>query len=318
MKKLNKLLLLVFTFVLFPIQAHACPHVDEEGNKHFQFYNEDYTEMTKMYPKDGYLYNKNVYIDTEELISEDFGFPLIQDKETYMQNYYFIDYRTQSEDWDTIEIKTTVEGLESMTVEGTGYKLKVGLENTFNNSRKYQNDKLLQMYYNVFIKDINNNKDNEKYSNIASRIEANNLELIIPNILEIDTEYFTMNTLENNYETENIIIDELYDNIEVTIPNANSNENVVAININNVIDPSKTLECIYDNNEKAYKFKIEEAGTYIIVKNNVEAEKIEEGTITLDGYSSRNLEISTKTIIIIAAIAIGIFLIIFILAKLKK
>ena len=318
MKKITNYILFFF-LLLIPLNVFACPHVDEDGNLHFQFYSDDYSIMTMMYPKENHLYNKNVDFDTDELLSEDFVFPLVQNKETYMNNYYFVDERLAGSDWESVEVKTTVEGLENMDVVGTDYNLTVGLSNTFEAAQNYIDERVFQMYYNVYVDRINDDTESTKYQEINSIIEENELELIVPEILDISAEYFIMDSDEYEYARENVEINDFYDEIEVTIPNDNNDTDIIVINFEDEDSSSRIIDCNYNEETNAYQFTVEQQGTYAIIRNATiediavvedEEEAIENEESIEDNEELEIEEEKDYTVIIWSSIIIGILVVI--------
>lgn len=269
---MKKFKIILFLILLIPFNVLACPHVDKDGNSHFQFYNEDYTEMNMMYPKENYLYTKNIVnvdniiTDPLELLDESFGFPLVQDKDGYVQNYYFIDKRVQSENWNDLEIKTTVEDINNMLVSGKNYNLNVNLNNTYENSKEYNDGKIFQMYYNIFVNRLNDNK--EESFNIDKIVKNNKLNQVVPEILDIKATYSIMDTEEYDYNFETIDINSFYDEIEVQVI-SDKKEEAMVINLKRNVKEEDIIECIYNENTNSYNFIITEPGIYVIVEKEI-------------------------------------------------
>jgi len=81
MKKITSYLL-IFVLLITPFNVLACPHVDDQGRLHFQFYNDDWTIVTKIYPMEHHLYGREVSMDdTTRLYSQSFGFPMLMSLE---------------------------------------------------------------------------------------------------------------------------------------------------------------------------------------------------------------------------------------------
>lgn len=256
MKKILKLILLL---TLLPITIKACPHSDKDGNPHFQFYNEDYTIMEMLYPKQNHIYSKFVPIGTgtnltefeDEIINELFGFPLIQGIQSYLSTYWFMDESLLGVPEEELNVKTTVEGLEYMQVTSTNYNLLVYLTNTYNDKDNYTNQNTHQMYYNI----------NTEFKDIP-------IFNIITNPLEIKAEYSIITATENTYERQVIKIFQLNDKIEVQINSEQQQQPVYAVNIEKTKSESNYIEAIYINN--AYTFEISESGTYILTTTSNE------------------------------------------------
>lgn len=64
MKKIIKIGI-VLTIVFYTFNVFACPHVDDNGIPHFQFYNEDYTMM---YPMVNYFYSRDVEMNPDGVL----------------------------------------------------------------------------------------------------------------------------------------------------------------------------------------------------------------------------------------------------------
>ncbi len=332
MKKLTKLIKLALILIValtFPLQGLACPHVDKDGVYYFQFYNEDYTIMTMMYPRKNYLYSKDVPLDDvgvvsseneDTIINESFGFPLAQDKTAYFQNYWFVDEKLESENWKELDIKTTIEGLNDLLVSGKNFNLNVGLMNTFNKSKKHIDKRVYQMYYNIYVDRLNDNNTETKYSNLIKQYE---FDLIVPEILQVNTEYLITYSQDYGYEMNNIKIKKLYDDIEVQIMNDNNNENTIALNLDKKISESNFIECNYNSFDNLYSFTINEPGVYVILNKDLAIDMIMKNNETIktdENFDKSNDIDDTKDIlkIFVYISALIVPIIIFIIFKRKK
>ena len=266
MKKIYKVILALLIFTTSSV--YACPHSDKFGQAHFQFYNEDYTEMIMMYPRDKHIYAKTVPMDTtandlfkyeDDIIDESYGFPLLQDEETYKQNYWFIDDSIFEEG---AQFETTVEGTDSLLVTNIDYKLNVGLKNTFLKHKSLLTEYSNQILYNVLLDRVDTTKDN-KYSRYLNKI---NLNLKKKDILNINAEYMITTITNNEYATEYRKINQLEDEIKVYIKSENFNTDIIVLNLNDVLTENSYIETIYNNG--FYEFNINKPGSYVLVDKN--------------------------------------------------
>lgn len=306
--------------LLFPLKISACPHVDKAGVAHFQFYNDDYTEMTMIYPKVSYLYGKVVtlidddlsfYYDENDVLAESFGFPLVQDKEAYWQYYWFTDESLQSESWQNNDLKTTIEGIDSILVTGIRYNLKIALYNTFAKSQELADEKVYQLYYNILV-DILAEDESEAY---LDKIVSNGLELLTLEIIKINAN-FTIT--DYDFFSEQIDIDKLFDEIEVQLYSDDYHDNTIIVNLNKPLTSSDYIECNYDNINKYYSFVIEEPGVFVMLNkneyiNNTEKEDNKSNLIEQETSTKADTGLSLKETIglfIVSAFVIGFILIV--------
>lgn len=268
MKNKFKIFLVLLLFV--PTTVMACPHIDANGDAHFQLYNEDYTIMTMMYPKDGYLYGKNVPLDEDggltvenanNILDETFGFPLKQDKETYYYNYWFTDKDLVNGNWKDKDIKTTVEGLESLTIEGKNFTALVGLPNTLEKSSKFNNDSVTDIYYNLTLKNLRD-KELKKYNKLLETYKISNLTDLL---LKVSAEYAVTTVDDMQHGYNEVEMDKFYDAINIRVNGNASDKKIVAINLDDDYTENNMIECSYNENSY-YSFDVMEPGTYVIVE----------------------------------------------------
>lgn len=315
MKKISLILVLIITMFCLS-DVNACPHVDSKNESHFQFYNEDYTVMSLLYPRQYYLYGKDVPCDTSGLLlpenedkvyKEAFSFSLALDLDAYYSNYWFMDQNLQSENWEKLDLKTTVKDLENLSVSGKNYNLNVFLKNTYNYSLTLMDNKVYQMYYNVYVDRLNDDSSETFYHDI---IKKNKFKLLVDDILKIDTVITVTDNEEYDFALEKIEVKKLYDEIEVKIKSDKLDKEVVAINLDN-IKSSNLIDCIYEVD--SYKFNIKEPGVYILIsKDTVIDESINEDKIIID-YNVKEEKENSINIRLYVLIISGVVLIISIL-----
>lgn len=262
-KKLSSILL--FVLCIAPINVFACPHIDSEGGVHLQTYNETYTKMNMIYPMDNYLYTKEVTMildgvypvaNEDEILSETFSFPVYQLVTSYITYYWFLDSSLLESDIEQLDVKTTVEGVESMYVEGGSYHLEVGLPNSFNESQNYINEYSDQLFYAVKIVTSND------YETYEDRLSELNLVLIEEDILSINAEFMITEVDNYVYETTYEAIDELYDYIEVGVPTDESEYSLIVINLDEAITEDDIIYPEYVDNH--YIYEINNSGNYAL------------------------------------------------------
>lgn len=312
MKKLSKISLL-FILVLMPINVFACPHADSEDVLHLQIYNSDYTIVTMIYPRENYLYAKDAYMEIEgssytvfeeNILKEQFGFPIYQDATSYITYYWFLDDTLLDTELDDLDVDITVEKYDSLYVEGDGYNLDVGLTNTYDNGVDYINDLSYQIYYEVNVEKIN---DDEDYLNLIKDYELN---LINEDIYDFDVNYMITEISGYTYDTKYIDIFTLYDEIDVSIYSEEYNENVVAINLNKLYS-NNFIEVSYENNY--YNFSIESSGVYVLAEYKEITEEdgyIEEEDLIVYEKEEEVVEKSSFPVVIIigvSVVAVSIF-----------
>lgn len=261
MKKIINILLISTLFFINTIQVNACPHIDPDHVNHFQFYNESYTIMSMMYPKPNYLYSKDIKMNSsgknpykfiDDILSEKFGFAIMQDKQEYWNNYYFTDERLLEENWEDLDIKTTVEGLEKQEVKGDKFTLEIYLKNSFDDSLTKAESNIDTVYYNIIA------------TNIAKEETETVYTILTDNVLEIKGEYmFTdSNPLASKTDIEDL--KKLKDKITVYIESPKTDKTFIAVNLDKELGKDTIISATYDNGY--YKFDINESGKYAIIE----------------------------------------------------
>lgn len=309
MKKLNKVILTII-LILIPINVLACPHTDQDGELHLQIYNGDYTIATMIYPKDGYLYAKDAYMEItgstyviyeENTLKEKFGFPIYQEVTSYITYYWFLDSTLLEQDLDEIDVETNVANYDSMYVEGDGYNLTVGLTNSYTEGTKLINDLSYQLYYEVNVEKVN---DSDNYLNLISEYD---LTLVSEDIYDFDINYMVSEIDGYNYSTEYVEIDTLYDDVEVSISSENYNENAIVINLNE-INSNNFIDVSYENGY--YNFSINKNGVYVIAEYTEISEEdgyaVQDDVIVLESDDTDDEESSNYIMIIILVSAVVI------------
>lgn len=272
MKKLSKVLLVFVVICMIPINVFACPHVDSKGIQHLQTYNSDYTEMTMIYPLENHLYTKlvDMYIDDifpvpkeDSLISESFSFPVYQVLTSYITYYWFMDSTLLGTDMDKLDVKTTVEGINSMYVVGDSYHLNVDLTNSFDKSQKLINKYSDQIFYNINVDKLDNTT---KYDD---RIKRQNITLFDEDILKINAQYMITEVKNYQYTTEYEKINSFYDPVEVGIP-TEEKENVIVLNLDKAFTEENIIYPTYSDGH--YNFTINESGVYALANKDPDVE----------------------------------------------
>lgn len=281
MKKLNRLLFLLLV-ILYPVNILACPHVDSEGNSHLQTYNSDYTIMTMIYPEVSYLYIKEVYMAIEgvnviayedNVISEQFGFPIYQQMTDYITYYWFLDDTLLDMELEDIDIDITVENLDSLYVSGDGYSLNVGLSNSYDKGITKLTDITSQIYYNINVEKLTD--ENNSYDEV---VEKYNIELLHNEYFEITSEFMVIEIDGYLYDTDYVDIDQFYDEVEVELHDIDYYEDLVVINLDSDFSEEDYIQAEYTE-DGCYKFTISEGGVYVLAKNisvDYEEEVVEE------------------------------------------
>ena len=316
MKKIIKLILIVF--ILTPSIVLACPHMDSNNTKHFQFYNDDYTRMEMMYPKEYFLYSKVVPLDMNnpmlyenDIIEETYGFAVVQDIEAFIGNYWFTDEKYQNTPADQLDIKPTIEGLTNIEVVSDDYKLDIGLLNTYNKGNDVKEESTYQLYYNILVKKL-------ETKNYKDDISKHNLNILTNNIYNINTSF--LNTSKDGviYKSNDIKIDTLYDDIKVKLKVEEKLENVVAINMDLPINEVNYIAPTY--NDGYYEFDINTPGNYTLVEstNIIQEENIIEPITPPTTPSNSNKDNTSIYIIIGLVVAIIIVSTLIIINSKKK
>jgi len=312
--------LLILIILLTPFKVLACPHVDEQGRLHFAFYNEDWTIVTKMYPQRLHLFSQEVSMDdSTHLYSESFGFPIVKSREAHLSMYALFDemfINMSNEQWQqvgSLELTTTVENIDRMLVNGTNFNLNIGLTNTFQNSVRNLAHDIYEKYFNIHARRLNDltNRNSDYFIRTNRMITQRNLELVVPEILQITAEKTTIN---DNWETNEIQVNQLHDPIEIQIYANQRNHEVVAINLNQELNSNNLIEVAFDEVNQRYFFEIEEPGIFALINTNFNTELFDyefpedeenDATIPLEEEYSN---ISNLFIIIPSVILILVFL----------
>lgn len=283
MKNKIRVIIIVILSLLFlwPVNMYACPHIDENGEIHFMFFSDDYSETIRVYPKINHYYSK-VTDENEKLLYEEFSFPLVQDKATYFSYYSFVDESLLQDGGLFSDVKTTVEGLNSVNVSGKGYELVVNVKETFNKRKKYINKYTHQLGYNVNVTRLNDNISSLEYEKSKKIINNNKLNLIDQNILKVKSNISVMDNEENNWKKKTININKYYEEIVISINLPNSrlaNMDKAKLVVVNLEDSNLYKSIIYgqyDENKQIYTYSISNNGTYVIVENNIEDKESED------------------------------------------
>ncbi len=263
MKKIIKIILCI---CLLPLDVLACPHIDAGGSAHLQTYNEDYTEVNMIYPKDSYLYVKNVTMTVQdylaianenELLDETFSFPVVQDYEDYLTYYWFLDESLIGGDESKVDI--TVENIDSLEVSSTSYKLSVKFPNTYTNGLEYITSYTEQIYYDVKI----NNATEAKKDYIIS----NDLVLASNEIYDVSARYTIIENNNYNYSTTYENIKSFHDEIIMSVTGFGDISNIAAINLNKSLTSNNYIEV--NMNDGMYSFKINEPGIYTLIEKKL-------------------------------------------------
>ena len=307
MKRIIKYLLLLL--VIVPLNVKACPHIDSKGVKHFEFYNEDYTVMTMMYPRDSYLYSRDIVWspdntmltleDEKNIVSEGFGFPIVQNFETYKSNYYFTDESLSKGNKKEKDYKTTIDGIDNMNVNGDYVDLTVSFKNTINDSKKYVKKDTEQLYYTINVK-------KEDASKVSDKI--NNTKVLNDSVYKVSSLYTITNS---GYKSTEVKIDEFLDDVIIKINNTNDSD-LVAVNLSYDIEP---IDVIYDN---GLTFKVSKPGNYVLInKNDIDNISNSNEIETYDNEVEKN---SNNIIIIslVAGLALVVGVVILLLKKKKN
>ena len=260
---------------MFPVQVLSCPHIDSDGNIYFREHHEtDSISLTMMYPRENHVYTKEVFMDDREhLISEGFRFPVLRSIESFLQMNFFDESIFEGIDGNIldIDVETTVRNIDNMLVLGTGFMLNVGLTNSYLESKQYIQTYFNEMFYHVNVKQINEH-DHITYERVNGMLNRRNLEKVIPNALQINAEFLLIHSTVDTFSTSSLTISTLYDDIEVKIPSQNIVPNVVAINLEGVMNSENVIPVVYDDENEWYSFTISESGIYALVDADFDEE----------------------------------------------
>ena len=204
-------LIAVLALAIQPVyKVYACPHFcPNTGRPFLQVISPDRTTVIFSYQLGHYAYHREVATCAESdtivplydnLISEAFEF-MMMGAPNWTGPVRFPPL------WDT--------DIDSFTLnEGTNFDLIVGLKNTAAWAENNVEDYHWEFNYQVYVKRLNDHKTNDKYIDIREMIEANGFNQVVPEILEIETGF---NTLDYNNRRVYIEVDDLHDLIEVMI-----------------------------------------------------------------------------------------------------
>ncbi len=321
-KKIISLLIIIF----IPFNVYACPHVDSEGNAHLQTYNEDYTKMDMIYPKEGYLYVRNVDMSIESsmvkahedtLHNEIYSFPVLLNATDYMTYYWFLDDSLVQNGVENLDVETTIKNTDSMHMCSDKYDLNIHLSNSYTKGLTYEGDYITQIYYDVIVVD---QSDNEKY---IDKISDANLTKISDTIIDLSARYQVTKVEDYRYETTYKAVKEFDDLVEVTIKSNENLDNIVAVNLDKTINADNFLEVT--KTDLGYTFNAENEGNYALVEKTdaftevVVEEDVEEKEITADiEIEEKNEEINLIIPIVIGSIILISIIITVIVLKKRK
>ncbi len=243
--------------------VYACPHLDNEGRWYFQSFSADYSTTKISYLFGNYNYIKEVLMEDDKsggefiqpiydaVISEAFELLI-------MGGYDWINMQGIPSFWES--------GIENLTVSGKNFDLNIGVKNTSEWVRDNASQTFRQYFYQVYVKRLNDNElkaEDEKVNIINNMIAADGLEMVLPEIIEIETGF---NTQNNGYFLKYFGLDRFYDPIDIKIYSPQKIDNAVAVNVYGSGETEK-IAAAYDEAAKAYKFRVNEPGTYIVVKD---------------------------------------------------
>jgi len=204
------------------------------------------------------------------------------------------------------ELQPTVEGINDLLVRGDNFNLNVGLINTFARSNVIRNDDTYQLYYNVFVRRLNDeaNRVSEEYLRANQNLNQRELELVVPELLEITAEFniTTHNQLFNTLEINNF-----YDLIEVQIYSDEEIENVVAINLNQELNSNNLIEVTFDEVNQRYVFEIDEPGIFALINADFDYELFNQ-TFVYEVETEEDAA-NLNTILLIAGAGVIVFII---------
>ncbi len=318
MKKIltNILLLLL---ILLPSTVFACPHYDEDGNIHLQTYNDDYSMINMLYPKDKHLHVKTVnsidkdyYIipDYDALQYETFSFAIIQNNETYYTYYWYVNNDLLPEDVDTIE--NTVKNLEYMNVTSNDFNLKVFFTNTYGEGSKFNNEYTKEIYYDVIIA---NKIEDTQYTDI---IANKNMTLYSEKIVQIDARFNIMEVNGYDYSNEFEEIISLYDEVIIEMDITSTEERLVAVNLDKPITENSFINVTKISDTK-YSYSVNEVGTYAIVSIDEDNFIPDEITnVSVDGTSETEFDESGTEIHYIIGIIVAFIITIIVVSIVSK
>jgi len=263
-----KKIILFFLALIFPLQVLACPTTgDEYGRPFFDIYNKDYTLRTMFYSQElNHFYRRERNLVTDEISYRDsFTFPIVIE-----DDFENITYLSMTD--NEIMSGTPI----SVFMHGIRYDMTVRLDTTFMALRRMAlNEQIKNLYYEVLVKRLswsdNNENRNGELLHAQNRIDELGLTQAHSSILkiEIGTIAEDMFFTEND-ENARTAMDELFDTIELRIQ-FSAGENVVAVNLE-----SENLYKIPIYTDRfSSTFKIIEAGTYVLVENNFDADYID-------------------------------------------
>ncbi|MCL2627977.1 MAG: hypothetical protein FWD44_04670 [Oscillospiraceae bacterium] len=283
MKKLNFMIILVLVVfcTLQPVKALEIFEEDDElGRPFIGFFGSDSRVMTMFYDDIPNLFlRRERNAITEELtIRESASFPIVSEKD-FHKNYTYEDLLTG--------IRHPIEIPTNGFFIGSYYAMTVNLRNTFmafTEISKMPDAEIETMYYDVIVRRLHDDEENALFKKAREKIEAAGFSMIRPEIMKIEPGIlFEEVYLSEINENGKVPFKTLFDPIEINLLDE-SGPGVVAINIEK--DPGEIykIPLIYEHN--LTKIVIAEAGTYIVVEDNFEAEYINYDTMLagLDDY----------------------------------
>ncbi len=278
MKKILKLSV-VLAIGIFAFQVSACPHVDKHGESHFQFYNEDYTIMTMLFPRVDYAYSKDIPLDSDatlkpeledSILTESFTFPIIQDLTSYRENYYFVDKRLQEDEWEQYDYRIDIKELKDIEVMGSYFKMGIELKSIYDNHLDYITTYSNQMFYRVNVDELFNEKNNDT----LIKLQQANIKAIDDRVSKLSFEYLVRGTKENGYEVISHNIINLVEPVIITLNQSDQiNDNCVVIDASKHILREEYIELSYDESINQYSFEISTTGTYLVVDKDTLTEE---------------------------------------------
>ena len=272
-KKIITILLIIY--LLLPLTVYSCPHIDADGNVYFRDHHEvDSLFLTMMYPRDNHVYTKDVFMDDrDQLIGEGFRFPVLRSIESFLQMNFFDESIFEGIDGNImdIDVETTVRNIEYMIVDGTWFRLNVGLSNSYLESKKHIHPYYNEMFYHVDVRKVTD-LDQISYERVNGMLDRRNLERIIPNAIQINAEFLLIHSTVDSFSTRSVDIFDLYDDIEVMIATDKHYGDVVAINLDRPLNSDNVIPLTYHEETSEYRFTISEGGTFALVDADFDEE----------------------------------------------
>jgi len=258
----------ILTLSIIQPASLAVQDDDELGREFIPIFNHDNTIMTMFYDEiPNAFYRRELNLLTDKYTSRDSISVPILSEAGFHKNFTYFDLLSEN--------RLPIDIPVNAYVIAYHYALTIGLENSFiamSELARIPDAAVSNMYYDVLVRRLHNNTDDDIYQDILGRLSAEGFELVRPEVLRVEPGILLeeVHLAEINEEGK-IGFYALFDPIEIGLLEE-SGPGVVAINIDREREDIYKIPVTYEHNMT--KFTIAEAGTYVVVADGFLADPV--------------------------------------------